>query len=551
MSKERIESFLNNSDLVQEFKKYFFIYSRSDMCQKFNINTREFSSIKDALNLKSSGKYDWYNNGQKDYIVYKEATFIPDNWKKGRLKGYGVSTLGRHWYNNGIESRNFFDTEVPEGWVRGSLSKSSSGYKTYNNGIENIQIKQGDDIPKGFVLGRVNNENYTRAASKRKKICYNNGIEELKLLSKEPVPEGFVEGPLKKLSRKEKNQIRDNYYKNLGYIPLKELTTKQLTAWCYYRMCKPELIDFIHKPEVYTYINKSCLNLLDEYSKENHSKGISRTEKDVLSEIRKIYSGEIIENTKSILKDDNKNYYEIDIYIPDLKIGIEYNGNYWHSSLMKDKYYHENKSKIAEANGIRLIQIYQYEWEDLDQRNKILQMLKIAFNKVENRIYARNCTVKQISNTEAKPFNEKTHLQNHRNAQVTYGLFYNNELVQLMSFSKTRYNKNLKNDNDWEIIRGCPGSNNIVIGGVSKLFTHFIRDYKPDKVFSYCDFNKFNGKSYEAIGMKFIGYTGPDMKWLLKSGEVVTRKPSKHQEYKENSIAQIWGSGSKKYLWER
>ena len=56
-------------------------------------------------------------------------------------------------------------------------------------------------------------------------------------------------------------------------------------------------------------------------------------------------------------------------------------------------------------------------------------MLKIAFNKVENRIYARNCTVKQISNAEAKPFNEKTHLQNHRNAQVTYGLFYNNELV--------------------------------------------------------------------------------------------------------------------------
>ena len=114
MSKERIESFLNNSDLVQEFKKYFFIYSRSDMCQKFNINTREFSSIKDTLNLKSSGKYDWYNDGQKDYIVYKEAIFIPDNWKKGRLKGCGLSTLGKHWYNNGIESRNFFDTEEAE-----------------------------------------------------------------------------------------------------------------------------------------------------------------------------------------------------------------------------------------------------------------------------------------------------------------------------------------------------------------------------------------------------------------------------------------------------
>ena len=64
-----------------------------------------------------------------------------------------------------------------------------------------------------------------------------------------------------------------------------------------------------------------------------------------------------------------------------------------------------------------------------------------------------------------------------------------------MSFSKTKYNRNL-GENEWEIIRGCPGSNNIVVGGVSKLFKHFIEDYKPNKVFSYCDFNKFDGKSY-------------------------------------------------------
>lgn len=551
MSRERIKEFLNDLDSVRKFKDYFFIYSRADMCQKFNINSHEFYFIKDALSLKSEGKFDWYNDGIKDYVVYKEATYIPQDWKKGRLKGCGVSTLGKHWYNNGIESRNFFDTEVPDGWVRGSLSKSNLGYRTYNNGIENIQIKQGDEIPRGFVLGRTNNQNYIKAASKRRKIYYNNGVEEIKLLSSDKIPEGFVEGRLRKLTIKEQHQIRDNYYRNLGYIPLKDLTTKQLTAWGYYRAYEPSKVDFIHRPEVYTYINKSCLPLLDEYSKENHSKGISRSEKDVLSEIKKIYSGQIIENTKSILKDKDKNYYEIDIYIPDLKIGIEYNGSYWHSSLCKDKYYHENKSKIAEECGIRLIQIYQHEWENLELRNKIIQMLRIAFNQVENKIYARNCDIKQISNLDAKLFNEKTHLQGHRNAQVTYGLFYNSELVQLMSFSKTRYNRNLKNDNDWEIIRGCPGSNNIVVGGVSKLFSHFIKDYNPDRIFSYCDFNKFNGKSYESIGMRFIGYTGPDMKWLLKSGEVVNRKPSRHSEYREDSMAQIWGSGSKKYLWER
>ena len=138
-------------------------------------------------------------------------------------------------------------------------------------------------------------------------------------------------------------------------------------------------------------------------------------------------------------------------------------------------------------------------------------MLKLFIGKIDNKIYARNCEIKQITNKEAKPFNETNHLQGHRNAQVTYGLFYEGKLVQLMSFSKTKYNRNLKNDDEWEIIRGCPGSLNLVVGGVSKLFSHFVRDYNPSKVFSYCDFNKFSGISYEKLGMKFIGYTSPDM----------------------------------------
>ena len=89
----------------------------------------------------------------------------------------------------------------------------------------------------------------------------------------------------------------------------------------------------------------------------------------------------------------------------------------------------------------------------------------------------------------------------------------------------------MKSQDSWEIIRGCPGSNNLVVGGVSKLFKNFIRDYKPKQIFSYCDFNKFDGKGYEAIGMKLIGYTGPDMKWLMPNHVVVNRKPSKHKEY--------------------
>lgn len=235
--------------------------------------------------------------------------------------------------------------------------------------------------------------------------------------------------------------------------------------------------------------------------------------------------------------------YEIDILCNEYKTGLEMNGLYWHCSLKKDKNYHFLKSKMMEDRGYRLIHVYDYEWNDERKRPIIESLLRITFGKVENKIYARNCEIREITNKEAKPFNEKNHLQGHRNAQITYGLFYKGELVQLMSFSKHK-------KYEWEIIRGCPGSNNIVVGGVSKLFNHFIKKYNPNQIFSYCDYNKFDGKGYEALGMKFIGYTGPDMKWII-DWTVVNRKPSKHKELKEKAIAQIWGAGSKKYLWTK
>ena len=285
------------------------------------------------------------------------------------------------------------------------------------------------------------------------------------------------------------------------------------------------------------FVRRSDLPKIKKYSSINHYQS-SLFETEIIDYIKSIYSGEIITNTRNVLKP-----YELDIYIPDKKIAIECNGTFWHDNEHKDKMYHFNKSKACQELGIRLIHIYEWEW--IKYPKKIKQLLNIALGSV-SKIYARQCEVRLVSNQEAKLFNEATHIQGHRNAQVTYGLFYKDELVQLMSFSKTKYNRNL-GDNDWEIIRGCPGSNNIVVGGVSKLFSHFIRDYKPSRVFSYCDFNKFDGKSYLALGMVFDGYTGPN-KWIvIDRNTIVNRNPRKYSKLK--SYPCIWGSGSLKFEW--
>lgn len=319
---------------------------------------------------------------------------------------------------------------------------------------------------------------------------------------------------------------KDTFSADYNTLPVAELFAKYDIAYTLFRKLV-KFYDLGPKPGVFAFSDAS----------------FSHCEDDLANYIASLIGSDaILRNDRTVLKGK-----EIDIYIPAYKIGIEFNGVYWHSDLRKEKNYHFNKSIEAEQAGVHLIHVWEYEWQDPIIKNKLKQFFNILFNKNITKIYARQCEVRKISNAEAKDFNNKTHLQGHRNAQVTYGLFYKDKLVQLMSFSRTRYNKNLKSDDEWEIIRGCPGSNNIVVGGVSKLFKHFVDDYKPKSVFSYCDFNKFNGRSYETIGMKFIGYTGPDLKYVLDDGQVVPRSPKNYKYNNTHCIYRLFGAGSKKY----
>ena len=426
----------------------------------------------------------------------------------------------KKWYTDGVKSYCIKEGDpVPEGLVRGMAQKrpggySKYGYTWYTNGIEQKRFStlRGDIIPDGWRPGF--SDTYKENMSKTLKAKGNYHLKN------KPYSEEYKE------LYHDKEKLKEFIYNN------RDSTLEEL---CERFNCT--------EGSLYSLLNLSGgLQQLFSWYGTTLYNGRSREEKEIVSYIRSIYSGEIIESDRKTISPQ-----ELDIYIPGKKLAIEYNGTYWHSSLNKEKNYHLNKSKLCDVKGIRLIHVYDYEWHT--EQDKIKQLLNIALGNY-NKIYARKCQVREISNKEAKPFNEATHLQNHRDAQVTYGLFYNGKLVQLMSFSKTKYNKNLKSDNSWEIIRGCPGSNNIVVGGVSKLIKYFIKNYSPDYIFSYCDFNKFNGKSYEAVGMKFIGYTGPDKTWII-NGLPVKRNPRKYKELKELSEYIIWGSGSKKYLLEK
>ena len=224
---------------------------------------------------------------------------------------------------------------------------------------------------------------------------------------------------------------------------------------------------------------------------------VSESEQELADFIRSIYQGTVNTSDRHTLG----NKKEIDIFLPELNIGIEYNGLYWHSELQLLKAGQQvkkdfEKYKTAQRNGIRLIQIYEDEWKF--KKDIVKSRLLSILGKSKQRIYARKTIVKEISSKEANQFIKRHHIQGTGRSNIRYGLYYNNDLVSVMTFSKSNVSRKV---NKWEIDRFCTIQEANVVGGANKLFSKFIKEYDPEIVVSYSD-NRWNtGKVYEHLGM--------------------------------------------------
>lgn len=252
------------------------------------------------------------------------------------------------------------------------------------------------------------------------------------------------------------------------------------------------------------------------------------------------------------------NRFEIDIYVDEKKIGIEFNGIYYHASNginKRSRNYHFNKNVTAYENGIDLIQVWEDQWSNQPEVIKDIIAARLGLIRGE-KIYARKCEIRDVDTASYREFCNKYHVQGYRSASVKLGLYYKGELVQIASFNKARqYSIAGKNTYEWEWVRGCISSNNKVIGGTSKLLKHFIDTYKPNNILCFSDWNLFNGKGYEESGFQFEGLTGPDKFYITKTNRMVriNRSPYAYQQYKlmvqEGKLFECYGCGSKKFVW--
>ena len=201
------------------------------------------------------------------------------------------------------------------------------------------------------------------------------------------------------------------------------------------------------------------------------------------------------------------NGQEIDIYIPDKKIGFEINGLYYHHDDIIDKRYHIDKTERAEQHGIQLIHIFG---DELIRKPKIvISRIKHILHLINRSIYARKCTVKEITPAVKTKFFNKYHIQGSMQGSIHLGLYYKNRLIAAMEFCHQRpglgKSKLNYNDSEYELARYATISNFNIIGGAGKLLKHFIRIHKPTLIKSYADRRWSTGNLYKKLGFVSCG----------------------------------------------
>ena len=473
--------------------------------------------------------------------VLKPKVDKPKKEKKVKLPKVKDTRKG-HYYNNGIITRKIKEGDViPDGFVRGMLlsdelkkNRSAKAKETFlkKYGVDNsakskevlVKIQKTNLDRYGVecsAQSEVVKEKIKATNLKKYGVEYSFQAEEVKDKIKATSLERYgVDNPSK--SEVIKSKIVESNRKNLGVdypMQSKDVMDKsRATSFEKYGTEYPNQSEIVKsKIDASTLehygVNRACK--LDEFKQKIVDTNRERYGVDYTC---LIYSGKLKGNDSSYnrsfaeLLDINNITYEREFllqkYSYDFKVGntlIEIDPTATHNTYFSpygdnriDVNYHRDKTKLAKDNGYSVIHIF--EWDDI---NKVMQLLK---NRVT--IYARKCEVRMVSEVDTGNYLDTYHLQGTcRGQKIRLGLYYNNQLVSLMTFGKSRFNKNC----EYELLRYCASHN--VVGGAEKLFKYFIDNYKPSSIVSYCDTSKFSGKVYDTLSFEFIKTNKPRKHW--------------------------------------
>lgn len=469
----------------------------------------------------------------------KKSSLVLDKMKATCIEKYGVDNIFKS--KEFIEKNKVLNAgNSPEARLKCANTKlERHGSKTYNNRqlCKDTKIARYGDAKycnKDKII-QTNQEKYGKnsftstqegkaqvSSTIFKKYGYSNilKVPEIKDKVKTTLSEkygvinpGLIPGHKEKVSKKNKSTFYD---KMINSSRLKDLVTPLFAK---------EEYNGVKKEHLYK-CNKCNLEFLSDMNNGsiprcptcNPIKSISSTgEAEVFSYIsQELNMSNIIQNDRKILSGK-----ELDVYLPDYNVAIEYHGLYWHSVIAggKSSKYHLDKTIECENQGIHLIQIFEDEW--FNKQDIIKSKIRNILNKNNDvKIHARKCVVKAIDVQLKNDFLFNYHIQGEDRSTYKYGLFYNNELVSVMTFG------NLKNKSItgvYELSRFASKYN--VSGAAGKLLSHFIKTHKPNKIVSYADrrFTDINKNVYLSLNFTKVSDGLPNYWYLSKYSNRIHR----------------------------
>ena len=202
---------------------------------------------------------------------------------------------------------------------------------------------------------------------------------------------------------------------------------------------------------------------------------------------------------------------ELDLYLPEKKMAIEYCGMYWHSHFnaedeRADKLRHMQKHLACQAHGVRLLTIFESEWQE--RGPAIRRLLRNAAGKSRGKLMARKCELRKVETPEARAFFEKYHPQGGAGSGEHYGLYWGAKLVACMRFAFGANDRGAVKTRVWTL--GRFATRVAVVGAASRLFQAFVEEQRPGEVKSFSDNRYFAGGVYAQMGFVLEAEAAPD-----------------------------------------
>lgn len=212
---------------------------------------------------------------------------------------------------------------------------------------------------------------------------------------------------------------------------------------------------------------------------------------------------------------------ELDIYLPEQKLAIEYCGEYHHCTKNKEdekanRRKHIEKHQACAEQGIRLITLWESEWKE--RNYAIRRLLRNAVGKSKGKLMARKCELRKATTAEAKAFYDRYHPQGGSGNGEHYALFWKGKMVACMRFVLGANDRGAAAKNRvWTL--GRYATRITVAGAASRLFQAFLKEHNPPEVKSFSDNRMFSGAMYEQLGFRLEQDVGEDyVVWSPKIG---------------------------------